>query len=61
MTDPKTEAIDSLKALAEMTFIFFKHLLATGATISEASAMTSAYIQAILTSGRNNTGAGEQK
>lgn len=41
------DGISAVKALAEMTYIFFTHLLEVGATIQEASAMTSAYIQAI--------------
>lgn len=58
--DRKMEAIDALKAMAEMTYIFFKHLLETGATMPEATAMTSAYISALLSNpGAKSTEEGE--
>ncbi len=58
--DPKTEAIDALKAMAEMTFIFFKHLLETGATMQEATAMTTAYIAAMISNPGNKSTEGSE-
>ena len=42
------ELVESINALAEMTFIFYRHCLDIGATDQEAASMTHAYLAAIM-------------
>ena len=51
MSDSLT-GIEAIKALAEMTFVFYRHCLDLGASPSEACGMTKAYIEAALGSSR---------
>lgn len=49
----EVDAVEAVKALAEMTFIFYRHCLDLGASPREADGMTRAYISAALgTNGR---------
>lgn len=58
MNDKTEEAVAAVKALAEMTMIFFDHLLDMGARKDEARAMTCAYIQAMLSSSSGKSSEG---
>ncbi len=55
MNENAKEAIVAVKALAEITKIFFDHLLELGTPADHAAAMTTAYIRAMLSpSGRKD-------
>lgn len=48
----EVDAVEAVKALAEMVFIFYRHCLDLGASQREACGMTKAYIEAALGSSR---------
>lgn len=41
----------AIKSIAEMTFIFYRHVVSLGADIREANGMTAAYIEAMVFGG----------
>lgn len=47
----EVDAVETVKALAEMVFVFYRHCLDLGASQREACGMTKAYISALLDSG----------
>ena len=45
----------AIKSIAEMTFIFYRHVVSLGADAREAIAMTSAYVEAMVFGGSRHT------
>lgn len=51
---------EAIKAIAEMVFIFYRHLISLGADAREATAMTTAYIEALTFGGHHTDESGDE-